>query len=657
MDTSGGSQLTARERPAVRTDGAQALRAIGPWLGQAALPFLLVLYLGLRGGGYDEIVRSEVGVAAWWIVLLGVAAGALPLARLRRPAWLALGLLGAFAVWTAIGIGWSESAERSAAELGRVAMLAGVFALVLAAQGPDGLRRTVGGVALGIAAVGILALVSRLQPEWFGEPEAAGVIPATAERLEYPLGYWNGLAELAAMGVPLLLVVATAARATLVRALAVAVLPALALTIYFTYSRGGALAAGLGVLAVLALHPRRLALLPSLTLAAAGSAILVAAASQRDALGDALETPTALAQGNEILAMTITVCAGVALVQAAITLAQRSGIGPRPAISRDAARAGAAGLAVVALGVAVVTGAPGELADGWDEFTAQPGAVDTGGERFSSAAGHGRYQFWEAAVDAGASSPFTGIGPGTYEFWWAREGSLPTFVRDAHSLYLETFAELGILGLLLILALVGLPLAVAVRHARAAPPERRVLLAGAGGALAVFAFAAAIDWAWELTVLPVAFLVLAAAVVAGEPAPAAPRAARAGLPARLAVAGIALAALAAIAIPLASASALSQSESAAEAARLDAALAEARTAAGIQPYGASSRLQEALVLEAAGAFDAAAGAARLATEKEPENWRPWLVLSRIEAFRGNAEASVDAYREARSLGPRLAVFE
>ena len=73
--------------------------------------------------------------------------------------------------------------------------------------------------------------------------------------------------------------------------------------------------------------------------------------------------------------------------------------------------------------------------------------------------------------------------------------------------------------------------------------------------------------------------------------------------------------------------------------RLDDALSEARSAADAQPYAATPRLQEALVLERQGKFDQAAAAAREATEKESTNWRTWLVLSRIEAERGRARAS------------------
>ena len=51
--------------------GLAVLRERGPGIASFLLPFTLVLYLGLRGGGYDLIAYSEVGIAVWWIVLLG----------------------------------------------------------------------------------------------------------------------------------------------------------------------------------------------------------------------------------------------------------------------------------------------------------------------------------------------------------------------------------------------------------------------------------------------------------------------------------------------------------------------------------------------------------------------------------------------------------
>ena len=84
---------------AVRRNGAR----VGTW----ALPFVLVVYLGLKGGGYDSVVRDEVGVAIWWIVVIGALLAIFPTSAPRRNDWVGLGLLTGFALWTGIGIAWS----------------------------------------------------------------------------------------------------------------------------------------------------------------------------------------------------------------------------------------------------------------------------------------------------------------------------------------------------------------------------------------------------------------------------------------------------------------------------------------------------------------------------------------------------------------------
>jgi len=651
-DTAGSARVGARSAPL-----AAALAWLQPRLGTVLLPFALVLYLALEGGGYDEIVRSEVGVAAWWVVLLGAAVGVLPAARLGRASWIALGALGAFAAWTAVGIGWSESSERSVAEVARVASLLGIFTLALCAQGRDGVRRTASAVGAAIAVVASLALLSRLHPSWFPANEIAEELPAATGRLAYPLNYWNGLAAFIAIGIPLVAVLALRARHLVAQSLATAALPAMATAAFFTFSRGGALEVAVGLAVLLALYPARRAALPTLAVAAVGSGILIAAATQRDALEAGALTEAARSQGDELLAMTLVVCAGVGLLRAAIGLAARHGVGPRVRISPRAAGVAAVTGAVVALVAFIAAGGPGKLDRAWEDFKEPTGVALGTAERFESASGSGRYQWWQGALDANATDPLVGIGPGTFEYHWAREGTIPGFVRDAHSLYLETLAELGVVGLLLVLAAVAVPLAVGARRALRAAPEARAWLAAALAAGVTFAVAAAIDWAWELTVLPVIFLLLAAALLAGGAErtgsrPALPRAPAA----RAALGAGAVVALVAIAIPLASTASVRDSQAQVRAAQLGPALTDARSARDLQPYASTPALQEALVLELAGDTQGAAAAARQATAEEPTNWRTWLVLSRIEALAGNAEASVTAYREARSLNPRSPLF-
>ena len=70
--------------------------------------------------------------------------------------------------------------------------------------------------------------------------------------------------------------------------------------------------------------------------------------------------------------------------------------------------------------------------------------------RLLSIAGSHRYQYWQAAVHAFEAHPWDGIGPGTFQFYWSAHNTLAEFVRNAHSLWIETLAELGIVGLALI---------------------------------------------------------------------------------------------------------------------------------------------------------------------------------------------------------------
>lgn len=656
-----------RSAGGVDTDAlVSTVRRHGPAVAGWLLPFLLVLYLALKEGGYDAAIRGEVGIAVWWIVLVGAAVGALPSARITRVGWIGLGLLGAFALWTGLGIGWSESAERSVAELGRVATLFGIFALALSVQGRGAAQRATAAVATATGVVAVLALVSRMEPTWLPAEDYLAFLPGAANRLAYPISYWNGLGELVAIGIPLMVWMAAEGRYTVTRALASAAIPAMSLTIFLTLSRGAIGASIAALLLLIALHPRRVRLIMPLVLGAAGSAIVIAAASQRSAFTDGLTDSAASSQGAEMLAIAVVVCGGVALLASAIALADKYGLGPRlPRPSRAATGIAAAVLAVFVLGAALVAGAPGEISDRWDQFK-QP-ATAGGVDRLSSFTGSSRYQFWQSALDANATEPWHGIGPGTYEFWWARDadqlGAPGLFVRDAHSLYLETLAELGIVGLVLIGGFILFVLVTgAVRAFRIdrSEPTAALLAAATAGALA-FAIAAGLDWAWELTVMPVCFLLLAAVILGRDTGPdaerdAEPASGRMRFVPRGILAGLAVAALIAVAIPYAGLTSVDESQADVRSSSLQSALADANTATDVQPYAASPYLQQALVYEVGGDYDAAADAAAKATEEEPTNWRTWFILSRIETERGDPKAAVAAYEKARSLNPKSLLF-
>jgi tetratricopeptide (TPR) repeat protein len=432
------------------------------------------------------------------------------------------------------------------------------------------------------------------------------------------------------------------------------------------------------VVVFLALAPDRLPKLAVTLVCAGGSALLVAAANQRPAVRDGLRSALAAHQGDQLIAITVAVAVGVALIVYAITLVEHHVERPRWLVLSRAIASTLAGLgAAVALAVFLVAGGPGFLSREWSQFktaSVAPNAnAGTALQRLQNVNGNGRYQLWQAAVRAADRHPFTGTGAGTFVYWWGRDGT-PTggFVQDTHSLYLQALGELGYPGLILITSFIlWILLCGVVRAVRARDPDRRLAIAAATAGAAVFACSAAVEWIWLIPVLPAALFMLAAVIFAPEEGDATPLRRSVGLRAALArmaanswargmarVAGAlaALAALVAIALPMAATAAVRQSQSAASAGNVATALTSAREAARLQPYAATPWVQEALVLELAGDLRGAVVDAENATVREPTNWNTWLVLSRLEARTGHAHAALTDYRRARSLDPHSPIF-
>jgi len=626
----------------------------------------LIVYLGMKRGGYEQPVYSEIGIAAWWLVGVGTLAGALSL-RLGRAGWIGLGLFAAFVGWTAIGITWSESSGRSLVEVARVLVYLGVFAMALLLAGRDRIRLILGGVATGIAVVAVVALLSRLQPSWFPENQLAEVLVGVQSRLAYPVGYWNALAGLIAIGLPLLLWAAIAARSVALRGLAAAAVPAVLLASYFTYSRAGIAAMVVALIALVGLAERRLTLAAPLAVIGLASGGLIWQAAERGELADGLATETAFSQGDTMLVLVAVVGILCGAIIAGLAIAEKRGRLPEiPVVPRRRALAITAVVVVNGIGAFVGLGGPGSASTAFDEFKDPTGLSDTS-NRLSSFGGNGRWQYWSEALEANASATLTGIGPGTFVFWWSENRLIDNgLVRDAHSLFIETLGELGIVGFMLLSGFVLFVLVVGGGRALEAYGDRRLELAAATAAAMAFTVAAALDWLWELAVVPVAFLFVAAMILRSEAEkpdwaadaaaqdavpPQPPRRWRRGPAAGIATMLVAVAAIFVIAVTYESDNRLTESQEEFRAGDLDAALIAAEEAVDLQPFAGEPLVQQALVLERRDELAKAAAAAREATKAESTNWETWYVLARIQQQRGKDGPGLIALRRAQELNP------
>jgi O-Antigen ligase len=628
-----------------------------------ALTGTIVLYLAIDGGGYDQVVWSQVAIVVWWIVLVGAVWGLLPAGRWTRTAWIAVALFAGFVAWTALASTWSLSSENSLQELSRVACYLGVLLLGISIHRDRAraVKHTVNALAAAVVVVACLAVASRLRPDLFPAAyQTASFLPGTAGRLGWPLNYWNALAALMALGVPLLLAIATSARTLWTQAAAAAAVPIVTLCGYLTFSRGGAVSAAAGLLAFLLLSPERVGKVVTVAVTAAGGSALILAAVHRAAIEQGLTNPAAHHQGDTLIVAVLLVCAGVGLAQTGVGLAARHGTPPRwltPAPARARALAGA-GIALC-VAVALLAGAPGRIHHAWQDFK-HPGAAALRQDsiaRFGSASGNGRYDYWKVAIDATGGHLLGGSGPGTFQLLWDPRAPYFSSVENAHSLYVETLAETGLVGLALLGSFFLLVLGAAVRLSRRSRYEARVRAAGVAGALVAFVVGAAGDWIWQVPALPAAFLLLSAALLAPARAsarPSAPR--RAPLPVRLSAIAVAVASLLAVAVPLATVNTVRASQAAALSGNSARALADARAAVRLEPGAVSPQIQLALVLELRGDVPGALTAAQAAAANEPSDWSAWLIVSRLEAEAGHPAASVAAYVRSRALNPQSPLF-
>ena len=140
---------------------------------------------------------------------------------------------GLLTVWMLISATWSGDTTSAVLEAERTLVyVAGLAALLLVSR-RGAIGSLLAGALFAVAVATAYGLVGRLFPS----VHAVGGIADTG-RLAEPVGYWNGLGILAAMGAIIAIGLAAHARTVPGRIVAIATLPVVVSALYFTYSRG-----------------------------------------------------------------------------------------------------------------------------------------------------------------------------------------------------------------------------------------------------------------------------------------------------------------------------------------------------------------------------------------------------------------------------------
>jgi O-antigen ligase len=478
-----------------------------------ALPGILTVYFGFNAGGFFVGSQALVAVVLLVILALRVTTDDDPFAGISAPLALAAGALAAFAVWTLVSAAWSDAPSRALLEFDRALLyLAALVLFGSFVRAPERLRWMLRLTALGIAVLCVVALITRVLPDvWPVSPNLAN------NRLSYPLTYWNALGLLSSIGLVLGLHLATSGREPgAARVLSSALMPALAVTLLFTFSRGAIAAFAVAVLAyVLVARPK--ALLGGLLAVVPACGVAVAVAYSADLLAtDHPTTPQAVAQGHRV-ALTVLLCAvGAAVVRGLLLrLDDRAPLSILPAPSRRLAATAAAAVLSLAIAFGVIVHAPAAIGRQYDHFVGQAKVEDSGDsrQRLIDPSNSHRLELWRVDLHAFKADELKGHGAGTFQVVWAQHRPNRGPATDGHSIYLETLAELGIVGFLMLMTalltvLVGLA-------ARCRGQDRAVYAAVLAAALA-WALQAGIDWDWEMPVVTLWIFALGGAALAAS---------------------------------------------------------------------------------------------------------------------------------------------
>lgn len=489
-----------------------------------ALAPATILYLSFNQGGYFP---NSTGLAA-----IALAAGLVARTTLaehpfegynRRLAVLLLAL-AAFAALQLASALWSHDTALALDEYDRTLLYLLAFALFGSLpRSPERLRWLIRALAIGMTAVCMAGLISRVLPHVWTTSDLFA-----PNRLNYPLTYWNAEGLLAAIATLLLVhLAASEDEHPSVRVLGAIFVPATAATLLFTFSRGAIGVAIIGVIAYLVLARPRGAVGAAVALIPTTAISLHAAYAAQLLASHTPTSPGAVTQGHHV-ALTVALCMlGAGGLRLAMLWPDRwlAGSLERVRGPKLPPRAIALGAGLVVAVALLVLGLSGVIGREWRQFAHGSVAGQTvTRSRLGSIQGSGRVRLWRIALDAFGERPLLGYGAGTYQLYYAQHRPTESAVRDAHDLYVQTLAELGIVGfVLLALVIFGVLALLAIRIRG---PDRATYAVLFAAALA-WAIHSGVDWDWQMPAVTLwLFIAAGAALASAQP----PSGLRPGLP-------------------------------------------------------------------------------------------------------------------------------
>ncbi len=670
----------------------------------------VVTFIASGGLNLGTMTSVEIGLTVGCGLAIGAAVLLTPAGRPTYGLWPA-GLLLAFAALSALSVLWSVQPDASWQAASRLFAYSSVFGLtvLLVRAAPQRWPAVLGGVLLASAVVCGYALLTKVFPNRLGSEQVVYYA-----RLREPYGYWNAIGLAAALGaIGCMWLGARRAGHALLSALAYPAMGIMLVTLMLAYSRGALAALVLGVALWLGLIPLRLRGAAVLVVGGLGAGVVVAWDFSRGTLTTDSATLAARIDAGHQLGVLLAAMV-LALTLAGLAIGFLNG---RHAPTRTARRRAGALLlslpviAVIALAGALATshrGLFGSVSHGLSSLTNPNAAVPANGPGRLTAIGSARARYWNEALEVFKAHPALGAGAEGYATARLRYRTAPLKVQQAHGFAVQTLADLGLVGLLLVLALLVSWLLAAGRathpfnrrwsawrwRRQTGPPAlytpERIGLLTMVCLVATFGIHSFVDWTWYVPGLACIALLCAGWVAGRGPLP--DSLAAAGAPAGshavetpepstekqpgdsdrartptarlggvlpldpksvgIAVAVVIAALLAAWAEwqPQRSTDASNQAFALIKSDPAGA-LAAAHAAVSRDPLSAEALITLAAVQQGAGQSAAASVTYEQAVHLQPSNWQTWEALGEYELRAGDPRSALNALRAAVYLNP------
>jgi O-antigen ligase len=649
----------------------------GPAVGWAAIAVAVALAASPLADGYFDF--------DWWGALaLGAMVLLVVLARVARPRFTRYGVvasagLGLLLALAAASLLWAESRDSAWTEVNRLALYGAILAIVLISVRD---RRTGRAVVLVLGSAALLASAWLCLTFLLGGSQGAFL----TRRLNAPIGYINGTACLLVMGVWPWIAYAEAASHRLARAGALAGASLITGTLVLTQSRAVVPAAVLSAVLVIACAGGRTRRAVNLILVGASVAVALpwtlAVYSTGGAAGR-LQLPS-----HDLLRAAGAAILVAALGAGALRLALSRVSEAMPPARRAAAvhRLGRA-LAIataLALVLGAVVGAP-YIARQYRAFTALR-INENASTRFTDASGY-RYDLWRVALHEFEGHPLGGLGAGNYDAAYYRLRHNPEYVIAPHSLELQLAAELGVGGIVALLAFAGAVLAACWARRGTLAAQDPLIKVAAAGVFAAWLIDTSVDWTYDIPGLAGMAIVAAglllvpavpaeapgatspagaagatapagaagATAPAGAPTAAAPGPDRARSRRALAAGALALCVLALLAASVGRQYAATRFEQAGanEVARSpQAAIGTLTEAQKLDPYSLPTLYALASAYAREDNYARARDTLLAAAAREPDNYVPPALLAELAVRRGDTRLAAAEYQRALALDPR-----